>query len=143
MGQIVKEIVMKNFFSKFLLFFSAVVLLSVCTSGMAFADNGSAGEVFSKLANKAGVIGGGLRQSAFAIAGIGLLVFSFMAIFNKISWKNLAYIMMSCFILGIMAMIINYIGEGGGTPPNLSFDSGGAAIQGDTKSVEVKGNTPK
>lgn len=69
----------------------------------------SAGDIFDQLAARAGTLGSGLKQSGYIIAAFGLIVFSFMAVFNKISWKNLAYIMMSCFILTFMASVINYI----------------------------------
>ena len=97
---------------------SGLLLLGVILfSNNAYA--GTAGDIFDQLAGMAGTLGTGLKQSGYIIAAFGLIVFSFMAIFNKISWKNLAYIMMSCFILTFMASIINYIAsansDGSGT----------------------------
>lgn len=111
----------------------------------AYADETSqAADIFDKLADRAGVIGGGLRNSGYLIAGFGLIVFSFMAIFNKISWKNFAYIAFSCFLLSVMAAVINYISSGGTQAPTLSFEdhNGGAEISGSTKDVVVI-KTPK
>lgn len=64
--------------------------------------------IWGKLAGKAGVVGNGLRSAGFIIAGLGLVFFSFMAIFNKLSWKNLAYIMLSCFVLSAMWGLVTY-----------------------------------
>ena len=94
------------------------------------AHAATAGDIFDQLANRAGTLGAGLKQSGYIIAAFGLIVFSFMAIFNKISWKNLAYIMMSCFILTFMVSVINYIasanadGSGPGVMEEPTFDSG-------------------
>ena len=105
---------------KFSFLFVAFMLISTA----AYADGG-AGAIFDQLASRAQTLGGGLRKVGYIIAAFGLIVFSFMAIFNKISWKNLAYIMMSCFILSFMAMLINEIGSGGAQAPSLSFDGAG------------------
>ncbi|MBR2137601.1 MAG: hypothetical protein IJ852_06595 [Alphaproteobacteria bacterium] len=75
--------------------------------GVAMADGAEVPAIFGKLADKATLIGNGLRQTGYIIAGLGLIFFSFMAIFNKISWKTLAYIMVSCFFLTLMWTIIN------------------------------------
>ena len=103
---------MKKLFNTVLFGVLFFAVLSLCVTGVAYAADaasaGSASEVFDKLAGKANTIGGGLRRVGFAIAGLGLIVFSFMAIFNKISWKNLAYIMMSCFVLSAMALVIKF-----------------------------------
>lgn len=110
------------------------ILLLVCIAGDAFAagsggsgsGGGSASSVFSGLSTSASKIGKGLRDVGFIIAGFGLIVFSFMAIFNKISWKTLAYIMMSTFILSSMVGIISY------------FSGGSSSVKfGDVKSVSL------
>lgn len=85
----------------------------------AYADS----DIFTSLAEKASTIGKGLRSSGYMIAGIGLIVFSFMAIFNKISWKNLAYIMLSCFLLSVMFGVVNYISGGKSGVSDLTYDS--------------------
>ena len=76
-------------------------------STAAFAD------IFTELADRAEIVGSGLTSSGYLIAAIGLIVFTFMAIFNKLSWKSLAYIMMCCFILSAMGAIITWVREGG------------------------------
>jgi len=137
---------MKNILNTVLFGAFIFAVLSILMPDFAFAAGNSgggvssAGEVFDKLAGKAGTIGNGLRRAGFAIAGLGLIVFSFMAIFNKISWKNLAYIMASCFVLGSMALIIKYISDDQAT--NLDIITSGdtykaEAVPGDAKSVPV------
>lgn len=93
-------------------------------------------EIFDTLADIAGTIGGGLGGAGFMIAGFGLAVFSFMALFNKISWKTLAYIMMSTFILSVMTLIISEASDGKAT--NLSFGGSGAAAPGNAASVPAR-----
>ena len=114
--------------------FFMVLLLSVLFVNPAFAEDGDA--IWGKLAEKAAFVGRGLRSSGYFIAGIGLIFFSFMAIFNKISWKNLAYIMLSCFVLTAMVGLINYFAkadgnadisdkfEGTGADGNVTFEQG-------------------
>ena len=102
------------------------MLLSLMIVGItpdAFA--GEENEIFDQLAARAAGVGVGLRNSGYIIAGFGLIVFSFMAIFNKISWKTLAYIMLSCFILSVMFWVVTYIAEGGRGVPDLRFDTQG------------------
>lgn len=104
----------------------------------AFAEG--AGEVFTKLAETAGSIGMGLRNAGFLIAGFGLIVFSFMAIFNKISWKTLAYIMLCTFILSTMIGIIGYIKKGErSNSSNLNFSD----VQNTGDGWDIKSNLVK
>lgn len=107
-----------------------LVLFSLsCFASDAFAGAGD--EIFDTLAGKAELIGSGLGQTGFVIAGFGLAVFSFMALFNKISWKTLAYIMFSTFVLSIMTLIIS----------ETSSDNGFAALSySSDSSPDVPGN---
>lgn len=90
-----------------LLFFFAVFLCPVSVLADGGGTTATAPAIFGKLAEKAGVIGNGLRGVGYIIAGLGLIFFSFMAIFNKISWKTLGYIMVSCFFLTAIWAIID------------------------------------
>ena len=123
--------------------FLIIVLLLVLQINPAWAapDGGtSAGDaIWSALAGKAATIGSGLRRSGYFIAGFGLIFFSFMAIFNKISWKNLAYIMLSCFVLTAMVALINYFSsESDSADISDKFEGSGA-----DSSVTFTGGTPK
>lgn len=120
-----------------------IVCMLVCFTFIspAFAAASGGDEIWTKLAGKASIIGKGLQRSGFIIGGIGLIFFSFMAIFNKISWKNLAYIMLSCFVLSFMVALINWFSEikDGELNPdieNVSFKGNGAS-----ESVTFKGGT--
>lgn len=119
-----------------------VILLSiVCLTGNAYADD----TVFSGLADKASKIGRGLRDSGFLIAGFGLIVFSFMAIFNKISWKMLAYIMFSTFILSTMVGVIGYISNYQSSPrfSDIQSTGPGGESQDQTQAVvDKEGGNP-
>jgi hypothetical protein len=112
-----------------------LLILFLCTVVMV-PDAFAAGEdsIFYKLADRAKAIGLGLRGAGFMIAGFGLIVFAFMAIFNKISWKSLAYIMLSCFILSLMFGVIAYISEGSSSfnkyKGDLKYDVHGDMAQG-------------
>lgn len=109
--------------------------LTLLFTSNAFAEPTSASEVFTQLGDTAGNIGKGLRDAGFIIAGFGLIVFSFMAIFNKISWKTLAYIMLSTFILSVMIGVISYIQEGGKGTVDIKF--------GDVQSSDGGGGSPR
>lgn len=94
-----------------------LTLVGALYSTAAFAD------IFDELGTRAQFIGEGLTSVGFVIAAIGLIVFTFMAIFNKLSWKSLAYIMMGCFFLSFMSAIIEFVREGGDKSLNVSTSS--------------------
>jgi len=126
---------MKNII--FLVFITLLIL-----TNNAFAEGYcDSGDVFDQLACRAQNVGLGLRDVAYIIAGFGLITVAVMAIFGKMSWKNFSYIAISCFVLSIMAAIINYMGEGSKQAPGLKFDKSGEAA-GDSgynaKSVTIK-----
>ena len=104
------------------LIFLLGLFLIIALTTPAFAAGGSADPIFQKLAEKAGVVGRGLRDTGFIIAGLGLIVFTFAAIFNKLSWKHLAYIMFSTFLLSVMIGAISYFGEKSGRAPSIPFN---------------------
>lgn len=67
----------------------------------------SGGDPWHELGDRAQSIGFGLKKVGYIIAGLGLITVSFMAIFNKISWKSLWYIFLSCFTLTAMTAVVN------------------------------------
>ena len=67
----------------------------------------SGGNIFQQLACRAGQIGLGLRSVGYIIAGFGLLVFSFAALFGKVKWNVFATIMFSVFLLSMTFYVIN------------------------------------
>ncbi|MBR1756025.1 MAG: hypothetical protein IJ738_00440 [Alphaproteobacteria bacterium] len=75
-------------------------------------DCGS-GNIFQQLACRAGIIGSGLKTVGYMIAGFGLIVFSFAAIFGKVKWPLFATIMFSCFLLSATVFVINMMTDKG------------------------------
>lgn len=65
-------------------------------------------DVFDRLSKLGDSLGTGLAKSGYFIAGLGLIAFSVAAIFGKISWKTLAYIMLSTFILTALLSKVIY-----------------------------------
>lgn len=91
--------------------FIGALLAVILLPDAAWADAGE--DIFDSLADRAQTIGEGLTGVGYVIAGLGLIIFSFMAIFNKIKWSTLAYIMLSCFVLSAMVFVITMFQEGG------------------------------
>lgn len=129
MGQ-VKESKMK--IEKLPIFFCILAIFAIVAYPMdAHAD------VFDKLAKLGGSLGSGLKRSGFMVAGLGLIAFSVAAIFGKVSWKTLAYIMMCTFILASMTAVVSYMG--GKSIPQADFSAGGSTSSGtNTKANQVK-----
>ena len=122
---------MKNKVFYLLLLFVGIIL----TPNNAYAD------IWDSLSGKADEIGKGLSNIGYIIAGFGLIAFSVAAIFNKISWKTLAYIMISCFILGITTMVVGEITGESEFIGYLDYSSSASAnveTPGDAQSVSVK-----
>ena len=71
------------------------------------------GNIFQQLACRAGVIGSGLKTVGYMIAGFGLIVFSFAAIFGKVKWPLFATIMFSCFLLSATVFVVNMMTDKG------------------------------
>lgn len=90
------------------IFLGLFILVYLCPSE-------ASADVFDEIKTRADSIGKGLIQNGYIIAGISLIGFSVAAIFNKISWKTLAYIMMSCFILTALSFgVVQATMQGGG-----------------------------
>ena len=111
---------------KKLVCFSLCLLAISLLPMLAFAADGYSYDQapFESLAAMAGQIGCGLRQSGLIIGGFALIALSSMAVFGKINWKTLWYIMLSLFVLSLMAAVIGAITTGersvGGTERRVS-----------------------
>jgi hypothetical protein len=77
------------------------------------ADSCGGGNIFQQLACRAGLIGSGLKTVGYMIAGFGLIVFSFMAIFGKVKWPVFATIMFCCFLLSATIFVVNMMTKEG------------------------------
>lgn len=72
------------------------------------AAESESGDIFDIVHNKMMSTLKDLRQIVYIIAGFGLIMFAVMAIFNKISFKHLAYIMIGLSLLSLMFPFIEY-----------------------------------
>ncbi len=112
--------------SKKLIYFSLCLLAVSLLPTLVYADTKVVVEnyqlgPFVMLAGYAGKIGCGLRKVGLIIAGLGLIVVTMGAIFGKVNWKTLSYIMLSCFILAAMAGVAGLATRGGeGTDGNIN-----------------------
>ncbi len=71
-------------------------------------QNGNAKEIFTTIESKLYNTLMDLREIVYVIAGFGLVMFAVMAIFNKISYKHLGYIMIGLSLLALMFPFIEY-----------------------------------
>lgn len=110
------------------------------TSGGTSSGNVSSGDPWHQLGDTAQAIGWGLRKAGYIIAGLGLITVSFMAIFNKISWKSLWYIFLSCFTLTAMTVVINLMYNGEDKSYETWAGSGGSSGEGFGGDVELPGD---
>lgn len=111
----------------FLTLLLGVLLLPA--SAMA-ADN-----IFQEISRKMMTTVIDVRRIVYVIAGFGLIMFTTLAIFNKISFKHLAYIMIGLSLLAVMMPFINYFAGVNLEDTEFSYGNylnGGSAIHGST-----------
>ena len=89
--------------SNLFLFVATIAFLAVCPQDVWAAE----GSVFEKVRDKAASSLKDIKLVVYILAGFGLIGFSFMAIFNKISWKWFANIAISLFLLSVMGLFID------------------------------------
>lgn len=102
-------------------------MLLLPASAMA-ADN-----IFQEISRKMMTTVIDVRRIVYVIAGFGLIMFTTLAIFNKISFKHLAYIMIGLSLLAVMMPFINYFAGVNLEDTQFSygnFINGGSAIVG-------------
>lgn len=95
------------------LLFAAVVFLP--------ADAWAANDIFTTISQKMISTVKDIRQIVYIIAGFGLIMFAVLAVFNKISFKHLAYIMISLSLLAVMTPFINYFSGAGLDVSDLNY----------------------
>lgn len=66
------------------------------------------GDIFTIISNKMITTIQDVRTIVYVIAGFGLIMFAVLAVFNKISFKHLSYIMIGLSLLAVMMPFINY-----------------------------------
>ena len=82
-------------------------LLIIAVLALCPQDAWSASTVFEKVRQKAASSLKDVKLVVYILGGFGLIGFSFMAIFNKISWKWFANIAISLFLLSVMGLFID------------------------------------
>ncbi len=115
---------MQNFKVKNRMSVSLLLLLTalfVCFNpGYAFADllgcmQSEAGQgIFKTMACKITTTLFDIRKIVYILGGFGLIAFTFAAIFNKISFKHLANIALSLFLLSMVTPFIEYFTQAPG-----------------------------
>lgn len=68
----------------------------------------ASGDIFTIISNKMITTIQDVRKIVYVIAGFGLIMFAVLAVFNKISFKHLSYIMIGLSLLSVMMPFINY-----------------------------------
>ena len=119
--------------SNLFLFIATIAFLAVCPQDVWAAE----GSVFEKVRDKAASSLKDIKLVVYILAGFGLIGFSFMAIFNKISWKWFANIAISLFLLSVMGLFID---DFTGTSKHSTLLDYGNYLSGDG-SVEGTGGT--
>ena len=69
---------------------------------------GCSGDVFQQIQCKVLQFLSNLRTLAYVLAGFGLIMFAYAAIFNKVNWKHFSSIAMGLFLLSMMGPFIEY-----------------------------------
>ena len=88
--------------------FSKVAFLAFLVIALMPAVSYAAADVFDTIQAKMINTVKDIRKIVYVIAGFGLVMFSVLAIFNKISFKHPSYIMISLTILALMMPFIEY-----------------------------------
>ena len=70
--------------------------------------SGCSGDVFQQIQCKVLQFLSNLRTLAYVLAGFGLIMFAYAAIFNKVNWKHFSSIAMGLFLLSMMGPFIEY-----------------------------------
>ena len=65
--------------------------------------------IFGTFAGRATTFAKGFQNLAFCMAGFGIVMFTWMAIFGKINFKHLGYIFICLFLLSGTGLFISYI----------------------------------
>ncbi|MBR1915638.1 MAG: hypothetical protein IJ830_04295 [Alphaproteobacteria bacterium] len=93
---------------KIIEFLKAGLLLLLLVALIPQVSYAADGEIFTILETKIYNTLMDLREIVYVIAGFGLVMFAVMAIFNKISYKHLSYIMIGLSLLSLMFPFIEY-----------------------------------
>ena len=96
---------MKNISKTMLLIFGLTVLAFSLMPDFAWADDPN---VFDTIEGKLYQTLKDVREIVYVVAGFGLIMFAVLAIFNKISFKHLGYIMIGLSLLALLFPFLEY-----------------------------------
>ncbi len=131
----------KTLNSLFHLLCLVVVLVLFSTDCLAAEGGESGGDVFGRMERLGLSLGRGMLKSGYLIAGLGLAACSVAAIFGKVNWTTLSYIMIAVFIIAITisGALYNAAGYRGSLGPgNLSYGDNWTAPQENVQGNPVK-----
>lgn len=97
-----------------------IAMLSVLFC-VAFVTDASAANIFETVKEKVYNTLHDLRAIIYIIGGFGLVCFTFAAIFGRISFKHLATISFSLFLVAAMGLFISYFTEDGTAASKLEY----------------------
>lgn len=119
-----------------------VVFLLACVLLMPAGAFAAQGDIFSIISAKMISTVQDVRRIVYIIAGFGLIMFAVLAVFNKISFKHLAYIMIGLSLLSVMMPFINYFS--GAQLTDKDFNYGNFIAGGDASIVgsDASSKTP-
>ena len=106
---------------KIFLFIAFFAVLTFGCAGDAFAEIPN---VLKTLGGRTGTFARQLRSFAFIISGFGIIMFTWAAIFGKINFRHLGYIMISLFFLSGVGLFISYITGGDARREEFKFAFG-------------------
>lgn len=87
--------------------FSVIALLAVAVIALSMGD-ASAADIFGQVRSKVATTLKDLQMIIYVVGGIGLITFTFAAIFGKISFKHLANICFSLFLVSMMSPFVKF-----------------------------------
>lgn len=99
---------MKKCFLRFGKISVLVLLMLLVMPSLVHAEVATEKNIFAIIQNKMITTVLDVRKIVYIIAGFGLIMFSVLAIFNKISFKHLGYIMISLSLLALITPFIEY-----------------------------------
>jgi len=105
--------------NKIILLAMLLLVFTVCCCDSVWAAN--APNVLKTLGGRTQTFARQLRSFAFIISGFGIIMFTWAAIFGKINFRHLGYIMISLFFLSGVGLFISYMTGGDARREDLKF----------------------
>lgn len=103
--------------------FSVILLLAVIAVVFSVGDASAAGDIFATMRTKVATTLRDLRKIIFVVGAIGLITFTFAAIFGKISFKHLANICFSLFLVAMMSPFVRYFSGSSTALAELTYNN--------------------